>query len=345
MKPTYLEKAFSILSVVILLPILTSCEKKYGASPESDTLILSCTRKSVESFGGSFDVEVRTRMSWSVSADREWISTNTVQGAGNSIINVSVEGATSRDKELATLEIKASNGESALLIVERGGNISHDIVYDVCGNTYNVVSIGTQYWMCENMRCNKYGDKSGKQGAVEYIDGSNTSIWDKSSYNIGIHSNQISQFGYYYTWETATGMEVSDEFGSTKPASTQGICPDGWHIPSVEEFKQLEEYVQSISKRNDAANRLRTKLGWVENKEESTYDKLKNKYNVYGFAALPTGMSSGGKILNVGISAGFWTSEQSASDKASYIGISSLNYSLQYKNAPISMGLSVRCVR
>lgn len=33
-------------------------------------------------------------------------------------------------------------------------------VKDICGNTYNYVKIGTQYWLAENMRCDKYDTKS-----------------------------------------------------------------------------------------------------------------------------------------------------------------------------------------
>jgi membrane protein implicated in regulation of membrane protease activity len=39
-------------------------------------------------------------------------------------------------------------------------------VTDICKNTYNSVKIGEQYWMAENMRCNKYDTESERPNAT-----------------------------------------------------------------------------------------------------------------------------------------------------------------------------------
>jgi len=52
--------------------------------------------------------------------------------------------------------------------------------------------------------------------------------------------NNCDIYGRLYNWETMmNGEESSDEV----PSGVQGICPDGWHVPSDNEWKILEMYL------------------------------------------------------------------------------------------------------
>ena len=93
--------------------------------------------------------------------------------------------------------------------------IEPDIITDKRGaeqNIYSIVKIGTQYWMAENLRAEKY--RTGE--AIEH-------------YYYNNDSNFKTLFGALYTWYAASNIK--------------GLNPEGWHIPSNAEFKSLETYL------------------------------------------------------------------------------------------------------
>ncbi|WP_029901841.1 FISUMP domain-containing protein [Prevotella sp. 10(H)] len=53
--------------------------------------------------------------------------------------------------------------------------------------------------------------------------------------------------GLFYNWYAASGRKSVDnanvEEGNTSQGNVQGICPNGWHLPSDKEWSQLEEVI------------------------------------------------------------------------------------------------------
>lgn len=101
------------------------------------------------------------------------------------------------------------------------------IAYD--GRTYNTVLIGEQCWLKENLEV----------GTM--ILGSNdmTDNDDIEKYCYDDDPANCDNFGGLYQWNEA--MQYSVKEGS------QGICPDGWHIPTVVDYQQLMEVVNNSS--------------------------------------------------------------------------------------------------
>ncbi len=92
-------------------------------------------------------------------------------------------------------------------------------VTDYDGNIYKTVKVGNQIWMAENLRSTHYAD--------------GTLIPDVVSYNNSDSLEAI--YGKLYTWHAAMKNSTSQK--------TQGVSPDGWHIPSDAEWKELENYL------------------------------------------------------------------------------------------------------
>lgn len=92
--------------------------------------------------------------------------------------------------------------------------------------TYNVVSIGSQYWMEQDLRYD-----------VPNI------------YTTGLTVDTLSVWGRLYDWNTIMDGATSS---ATAPSGVQGICPCGWHIPSDAEWKTLEQQLGMSS--TDANN-------------------------------------------------------------------------------------------
>jgi uncharacterized protein (TIGR02145 family) len=119
------------------------------------------------------------------------------------------------------------------------------------GKTYNAVKIGGQVWMAENLN-------------FEAPDG---------SWCYGNSADSCNKYGRLYNWNTAMDGE---------PDGVQGICPDGWHLPSRAEWGELITYAGA-----NAGNALKSTTGWSVNKNGAGTD-------IFGFAALPGGSRSPG---------------------------------------------------
>lgn len=123
-------------------------------------------------------------------------------------------------------------------VVEMGINprsrcASGETVDDDDGNTYDVLLIGEQCWMQQNLRVGieiSGGTSQTNNATDEYYCYS-----DSSANCTGNHPNEPD--GGLYTWDEA--MEYTDI------ELARGICPDGWHIPSDADWFELESYLDA----------------------------------------------------------------------------------------------------
>jgi uncharacterized protein (TIGR02145 family) len=105
------------------------------------------------------------------------------------------------------------------------------------GQEYSVVLIGDQLWMAENLRAIEYPDGIPIPYIESYTDWA-TLEGDEGAYCwFNNNSANQSEFGGLYTWAAAmNGASSSDAI----PSGVQGVCPDGWHLPSNAEWMTLE---------------------------------------------------------------------------------------------------------
>lgn len=131
------------------------------------------------------------------------------------------------------------------------------------GRRYRVTTIGKQVWMAENM--NYYDTLAapnmiGLTGCSDDVD-------------------SCEATGRLYYWHAAMNLVhgTKDEFVSQTCAPVQGICPAGWHIPSLEEWHELARYA---TYKNDGAFGvgLKAETGWWT---RPNYDDM------FGFSASP----------------------------------------------------------
>jgi len=115
-------------------------------------------------------------------------------------------------------------------------------VTDYEGHIYKVFKIGNQYWMNANMRVEHYADGSPLvnlyKGSPPHITNSDTArayyLWQ------GTDTSYIYDFGLYYNWSAATRGGVSS---NASPSGVQGLCPNGFHIPSDAEWQTLINFL------------------------------------------------------------------------------------------------------
>ena len=156
-----------------------------------------------------------------------------------------------------------------------------DTVDDVDGNTYNTVLIGDQCWTVENMRTTKYPNESSITKGDATHGGSG---WDTdqaqyscppNSTNNGEDCSAATTLGMLYQWSAAmNGASSCNGTGSSQPECTnpvQGICPDGWHIPSHYEWTKLERQICNDNSESDCTVFLydESTTGWLGYSEGS----------------------------------------------------------------------------
>lgn len=86
---------------------------------------------------------------------------------------------------------------------------------------YATVLIGNHWWMAENLNVGTWVDT--------VTDPSDNGIIQKYCYNDD--GTNCDTYGGMYLW---------NELMNYNPENKQGICPDGWHVPSDDDWKELE---------------------------------------------------------------------------------------------------------
>ena len=151
------------------------------------------------------------------------------------------------------------------------------------GETYETVVIGKQTWFKRNLN---YGTRY---------------CYDNLEVN-------CDKYGGLYEWATAMALPASCNSSSCSSrigAKHQGICPDGWHIPSADEWTTLTDFIGAR-----AGTKLKSTSGWNGDG---------NGTNVHDFSALPGGFGgSDGDFYDVGKDGGWWTATEYNADYAYY---------------------------
>ncbi|MCX6255797.1 MAG: fibrobacter succinogenes major paralogous domain-containing protein [Bacteroidia bacterium] len=217
-------------------------------------------------------------------------------------------------------------------------------ITDIDGNVYYTVNIDDQTWMADNLKVTHYTDGSQIQLVEDRVTWFNFGLDDQAyCWYDNIAANGFT-YGALYTWPAAMhGSEASD----TNPSAVQGVCPDGWHLPSDSEWKQLEMFLGMSQEEADGNDWRGTDEGGKMKHEGTTYWKSPNTgaTNESGFNVLPGGWRHGdGFFRNFGISARFWSSSKTG-DYAWIRGLDN-NSSIVYRNfSGLYEGHSVRCIK
>lgn len=134
-------------------------------------------------------------------------------------------------------------------------------------------------------------------------------------------------FGKYYTWEEASEA-----------------CPEGWRLPSADEFKALADAYEG------KAGALMADA-WFNGSRMWAYKPEIGINNTSGFSAIPSGyvtISSQPKYTAINEYAAFWTSTSSGEDAGMaiyyYLNVNQKEV-FSHQAEKKSLALSVRCVR
>jgi uncharacterized protein (TIGR02145 family) len=224
---------------------------------------------------------------------------------------------------------------------------SSDPVIDIDGNTYNTVVIGAQIWMAENLKVTHYSDGD-PVPLVESVPAWDTmSPWVKAYCWYDNNPSLGEVFGALYSWAAAMNGQPSSDHN---PSGIQGVCPSGWHLPSDEEWKQLEMHLGMSRVDADKDSEMRGTNEGAQLKEVGTShwsSPNTGATNMSGFTALPGGCRSwDGSFETIGYFGYWWTSTCKEWDPYAWhrnVGFDHIIvWRAQMNN---DVGFSVRCVK
>ncbi|MFH0756340.1 MAG: fibrobacter succinogenes major paralogous domain-containing protein, partial [Bacteroidota bacterium] len=160
---------------------------------------------------------------------------------------------------------------------------------DIDGNVYPVVLIGTQIWMAENLKVTSYADGTKIPFVVGETEWANLGVSGKAYCWYLNSTYNKDEYGGLYTWAAVMNGQISSD---DNPSGVQGVCPDGWHLPSDSEWKQLEIYLGMNSIDADVTGFRGTDQGGKLKETGDVHweppDNL-GATNESGFTALPGG--------------------------------------------------------
>ena len=316
----------------------TSCK---GKKNKDGSVTISCGGKEVATIKSGDDGKSAYELSGFEGTEEEWLETLKGKDGAKG------ENCTSEEKENGVVTLKCGDEDAVTLYKAVCGNQPFDPskkfcyglkLYDLCDGevydpenqfcamrgddverVYKKVTIGTQTWMAENLN---YQTENSWCGG-----GSGTT------------EGNCETYGRLYTWATAMGKDESTCGKGYEcdldTGDVQGVCPDGWHLPSNTEWESL---FTAVGGQSTAGEKLKGTTLW------KAEDGVTNE-DAYGFSALPAGEKYYyGDFSDAGDIANFWSATQYNEDGAYFI--------IMYNNADNAVlqyfykyfAYSVRCL-
>jgi len=206
-------------------------------------------------------------------------------------------------------------GDKEFSTLEAGPTVS-----DIDGNEYQIVQIGSQTWMKENLKVTRYRNGDFIPTGLSNIEAQNTTT---GAYSIFFdYAGALNDFGKLYNWYAMT--------------DNRNLCPVGWHVPGNEEWKTLNVFLGGY---DVAGGKMKSVSSFWESPNEGAT-------NESGFSGLPAGFRSfGGGYGNFGTSATWGSSSEKSN--LNYLSWSIVSWDNYIGNGfgPKQEAVSVRCIK
>jgi len=309
------------------------------AKPLSETLVdqslktelaLTKTTQNVKSEGGITSFTFSSSSAWSAKASDSWLSVEpSAGGSTDTILTVVYKTNISSDPRTGHIAISTNEGSinanvsvsQAGRTIKRGMNIG--LVW-ICGlpfrdyrdsTLYSTIQIGNQCWMAKNLNIGNRVDG--------HIDQANNGTIEK--YCFGNDEANCEVYGGLYQWDEMMQYTTNE--------ATNGICPDGWYLPTDSEWCALEQEVDPRI--------ICSRGSW---RGDGIASKLKHNGDI-GFKVLLAGTYENGSFFNRDSNTAFWSSSEYTENFAWIRSMDDTHKAINRTDRSKHKGYSVRCIK
>ena len=314
-----------VRSFIFILVIFLSCKKddKINQIHKLSTSEIKNITAFTAASGGNITSEgistvLGRGVCWSTNANPTINDSKTIDGAGVGSFSSNLIGL----KGSTTYYVKAyaTNNSGTGYGMTLSFN-TKEVVSDIDGNVYPILTIGTQTWMAENLKTTKYNDG----GSIAFPGNDNTAWQNNTNGSYAWFNNDINTYkvtyGALYNWYAV---------------NTGKLCPTNWHIPSDTEWYTLANFLGGQSIAGGKLKETGT-THWTYNTGAT---------NETGFSALPAGGRLNNGTFNYFGYHGFWWNSSEVNTN------SGLVWYVRYDSGDLSRssynknyGFSIRCIK
>jgi uncharacterized protein (TIGR02145 family) len=303
--------------------LLTSCRRE---KPEVSTSVVSEIEATTAKTGGKViddgnaDISMRG-VCWSIQVSPTINDNLTTDGSGIGSFSSSLTQLAPNTQYFVIAY--ATNSEGTGYGSQVSFTTKSNIVRDIDGNIYNVIQIGTQLWMKENLKTTRLKDGRFIPLVSDYTSWSVLAsfayCWYKND-----EINFGGTYGAFYNWYAV---------------GTGNLCPDGWHVPTDADWTTLTNFLGGMS----VAGGKMKESGFAHWQSYSNITAT----NESGFTGLPGAYRgrTGEFYATIGHYGYWWSSTDVSSANAWDRGLHYDDNDVDRGDGWKNNGISVRCIK
>lgn len=229
-----------------------------------------------------------------------------------------------------------------------------NIVTDIDGNQYNVIRIGYQEWMVENLRVTHYNDGT----PISY-----TATSEQWMFADSVEKGAWCVYDFYGDADEARTANSYVTYGALynfHAVQSEKLAPEGWRVATADDWNILQMFIayngwnyDESHNDNKVAKALADNKFWQDNTDGDPGDigskeSFVKMNNISGFTALPAGdRRPSGDYVFQGSQTFWWTSSYLPNVKSAAWSraLSTTEAALISEPYRLGYGFSVRCVR
>ena len=160
------------------------------------------------------------------------------------------------------------------------------------------MQIGEQCWFAENLRATKFKNGDEIAGNLSPSEWENAGASNLAARRLASEDSSCESNNWSPSINGCDSLESVAEFGffynMYAMQDERGICPSGFHVPTIQDFEFL---MQDSLGNSISAENLKSTYGWYTTEEEGV-----NGNDVLGFSGMPAGfVTQTGGSTNMGL--------------------------------------------